>query len=134
MAEHHKFGKRSVGCLAEMEPKLAEVFKLALKYSKYDFGITQALRTEEEQKKNVEDGNSQTMKSRHLPNANGLSEAGDIVIYINGKVTWNEKHYRKVAAAFFKAAFELGTAIEWGGHWESIFDGPHFQLSGGFKS
>lgn len=133
MAAHHKFGKRSLECLAEMEPKLAEVFKLALKYSKYDFGITQALRTLEEQEENVKSGNSKTMKSRHLPNEKGLSEAGDILIYVNGKGTYKANYYRKVAAAFFRAAIELGTPIEWGGHWESIFDGPHYQLAGGFQ-
>ena len=132
--KHHKFSKRSLDNLEQMEPKLKSVFIRALELSKYDFGITQALRTEEEQKKNVASGASQTMKSRHLPNANGLSEAGDILIYKNGKPTYEPKLYRKVAAAFFKAAFELDTPIEWGGHYESFFDGCHFNLEGGFKS
>ncbi|EOW5622221.1 M15 family metallopeptidase, partial [Escherichia coli O2,50:H32] len=30
--------------------------------------------------------------------------------------------------AFKQAAAELGTAIEWGGDWTSLKDGPHFQL------
>lgn len=130
--QHHRFSKKSLSHLAECEHDLERVVTLALKYSKYDFGITQALRTLEEQKENVKNGSSQTIKSRHLPNENGLSEAVDILIYVDGKHTYEQKYYRKVAGAFFKAAFELGIPIEWGGHWESIFDGPHFQLSGGF--
>ncbi|EHS4316222.1 M15 family metallopeptidase, partial [Escherichia coli] len=26
------------------------------------------------------------------------------------------------------AAAEMGTAIEWGGDWKTLKDGPHFQL------
>lgn len=129
MAKHHRFGKRSNEVLLELEDDLQRVCLLALKYSKYDFGLTDGLRTEQEQRKNIAAGASQTMHSRHLPNKNGLSEAVDIIIYVNGKSTWDPKYYRKVASAFFKAAFELGVPIEWGGHWESIFDGPHYQLS-----
>ncbi|HFJ9590632.1 TPA: M15 family metallopeptidase [Escherichia coli] len=29
---------------------------------------------------------------------------------------------------FKQAATELGTAIEWGGDWKTLKDGPHFQL------
>lgn len=126
--EHHRFSQSSLDRLDTIEPNLVEVFHLALKYSKYDFGITEGIRTEEKQRENIKKGVSTTMKSRHLPNENGLSEAGDIVIYKNGKPTYEPKLYRKVAEAFFKAAFELGTPIEWGGHWESMFDGPHYQL------
>lgn len=126
--EHHRFGKTSLKHLTECDERLERLAPLALKYSKYDFGITQALRTPEEQRENVKSGASQTMKSRHLPNKNGESEAIDIVIYVNGKQTWDHKYYRKVAGAFFKAAFELGIPIEWGGHFESFFDGVHYQL------
>lgn len=131
--EHHILSKRTLSLLSECETDLERVFVLALKYSKYDFGATQALRTPEEQKANVKNGSSQTMKSRHLPNKHGLSEAIDIIVYVNGRHTYKRKYYRKVANAFFRAAFELGVPIEWGGHWESIFDGPHFQLAGGFQ-
>lgn len=129
MAQHHRFGKRSNAVLLELEDDLQRVCHLALKYSKYDFGLTDGLRTESEQRENIASGASQTTDSRHLPNKNGLSEAVDIVIFVNGKSTWESKYYRKVAEAFFKAAFEIGVPIEWGGHWESIFDGPHYQLS-----
>lgn len=129
MAVHHKFSKRSETELAGMEPDLVRVFRRALILSKYDFGVTEGLRTLAEQEKHVASGASQTMNSRHLPNKNGLSEAGDILIYINGKHTYDPKRYRKVAAAFFKAAFEEQVEIEWGGHYETLFDGPHFNLA-----
>ena len=53
----------------------------------------------------------------------------DIAVYVNGKITWDIKYYRKVAQAFFKAAIELNVQIEWGGLWETFIDGPHYQLA-----
>ena len=102
---------------------------LALTITKYDFGIGCGKRTYDEQRENVASGASLTMESRHLPNAFGESEAVDILVYVNGKLTWEPKYYRKVAGAIFKAAFRLGIEIEWGGHWESLNDMPHYQLA-----
>lgn len=123
------FSNKSKERLATCEDDLQRVMNLAITYSKYDFGITEGIRSISKQQENVDKLVSQTMASRHLANKFGKSEAVDIVIYVNNKVTWEAKHYRKVASAVFKAAFELGIPIEWGGHWESLFDGPHFQLS-----
>lgn len=108
-------------------PTLQEVMKLALTMSKYDFGIDCGLRTLEEQRKLVISGASHTLKSYHLPDARGESQAVDIKVYVGGDVTWEAKYYRKVAGAIFKAAFILGIEVEWGGHWETLNDMPHFQ-------
>ena len=129
--QHHRFSQRSLDKLAECHEDLERVAALALKYSAYDFGVTEGLRTIERQKELVAEGKSKTMNSRHLPNSKGVSEALDIVIYVNGKVTWEIGYYRKVAQAFFKAAIELGIQIEWGGLWRTFVDGPHFQLAKG---
>lgn len=126
--EHHRFSKRSLDNLALAHTDLERVSVLALKYSKYDFGITCSLRTVEEQKQLVADGKSQTMNSRHLPNKQGVSEAIDFAVYLNGSITWSIRYYRVVAQAFFRAAIELGVEIEWGGLWETFVDGPHVQL------
>lgn len=126
--EHHRFSQRSLDRLALAHPDLERVAVLALKYSKYDFGITCSLRTVEEQEQLVKDGKSQAMKSRHLPNEQGVSEAIDFAVYLNGSITWSIRYYRVVAQAFFRAAIELGVEIEWGGLWETFVDGPHVQL------
>ena len=126
--EHHRFSKSSEQKLINLHPDLVSVAYLALSYSKYDFGITETLRTIEQQEIYVKEGKSETMNSRHLENEGGYSEALDIKIWVNGSISWKKEHFSKVAAAFFEAAIELGVKIEWGGHWESFFDGPHFQL------
>ena len=127
--KHFKFSKSSLAKLDTMEPDLREVFKLALNYSKFDFGISEGIRDLDTQKKYLAAGKTTTLKSKHLPNSEGKSEAGDIFILDkNGSVTWEFKYYRKVAEAMFRAAFELNVPIAWGGHWYSFSDGPHFEL------
>lgn len=125
---HHRFSESSLDKLALAHPDLERVAVLALKYSKYDFGITESLRTLERQKQLVAEGKSQTMNSRHLPNENGVSEAIDFAVWVNGSIVWGIRYYRAVAQAFFRAAIELGVDIEWGGLWETFIDGPHVQL------
>lgn len=124
----HKFGSSSTSKLNTCEDDLKKVMCLAIKRSPYDFGITEGVRSVDRQKQLLADGKTTTLKSRHIANASGKSEACDIAIYINGAVTWDIKHYRKVAASVFDAAIELGIKIEWGGLWENFVDGPHFQL------
>ena len=125
----YKFSNSSKKKLTECDDALVQVMTLALTLSKYDFGIGETLRSIKAQQENVASGASLTMESRHLPNAFGESEAADIKIYVNGIITWEPKYFRKVAGAVFKAAFILGIEIEWGGHWESLNDMPHFQLA-----
>ncbi|EFO7793056.1 M15 family metallopeptidase [Escherichia coli] len=71
----------------------------------------------------VAEGKSQTMNSRHL-----TGDAVDVVAYIGSQVSWEWPLYEKIAQAFKQAAAELGIAIEWGGDWKTLKDGPHFQL------
>lgn len=128
--KHHKFSKRSIERLETCHPDLQRVARRALELSPYDFGITEGVRTVERQNDLVKQGASTTMHSRHIANADGVSEALDIAVYIESGLTWKIEYYRKVAQAFFTAAIELGVQIEWGGLWQTFVDGPHFQLKG----
>lgn len=121
--KHHKFSQRSLDRLQGVNPDLVKVAHRALELSKYDFGITEGLRTVDRQKELVDQGASQTMNSKHIG-----GNAIDIGVYIESGLTWEIRYYRKVAQAFFTAAIELGVQIEWGGLWESFIDGVHFEL------
>ena len=57
---------RSNAKLNGVEPSLVAVTKRAIELTKIDFGVIYGMRTEEEQKKLVAAGKSQTMKSNHL--------------------------------------------------------------------
>ena len=126
--DHHRLSRKSIDRLATCEPELHKLAVLALKYSPYDFGITEGVRDIDTQRKYVEEGKSQTMNSRHLPNVNGLSEAFDFCVYGKDGLTWDKGHFRKVAQAFIRASIELGIDIEFGGLWQSFEDWPHIQL------
>ncbi|CAL9956027.1 endolysin [Vibrio phage D518] len=123
-----KFSQKSLNKLSLCDERLQRVAIRALELSKYDFGIGETLRTEERQAALVAEGKSWTMNSRHLPNAKGVSEALDILVYVNGKLTWEAKYFRKVIQTFITAATEQGVQLEFGGLWESVEDWPHVQL------
>ncbi len=127
----YKLSKSSSGNLSGVHPDLIRVVHLALTYSEIDFGVSQGVRTVEQQNENIEAGVSSTMNSRHIPKNNECSMACavDLTAWVGGGLTWEKWAFRKIARAMFRAAIELGVQIEWGGHWKNTFDGPHFQLS-----
>lgn len=118
-----KFGKKSKERLAGVKKPLQDLFNAAIADSPYDFSITCGLRTVEEQRVLVATGKSRTMKSKHL-----TGDAVDIAVFVDGKITWDLKYYKAVAAHIKKVAIKMGIKIEWGGDWKSFIDGPHFQL------
>ena len=126
---HHRLSAISQVKLHNVHPALVRVVKRALKMSKYDFGITCGVRTLEEQQELFDNGDTQTMNSKHLIQVDGTAHAIDFVVWVDGKISWNSKYYRKVMQAFISAAIEEEVQIELGGLWESFIDGPHIQLS-----
>lgn len=118
-----KFSSRSKERLKGVDEKLVDVIETSLMESPYDFGITEGLRTIEKQKEYVKAGKSQTMKSYHL-----RGKAVDIVVYKDGKVTWDLKYYKEVADVIKSVAKSKGVRITWGGDWKTLVDGPHFQI------
>jgi peptidoglycan L-alanyl-D-glutamate endopeptidase CwlK len=68
-------------------------------------------------------GASKTLRSRHL-----TGHAIDFAPLVGGEVTWKWPPFAMVAAAFKRAAAELGVPILWGGDWRTFRDGPHIEL------
>jgi len=127
-----KLSDRSESNLIGVHPDLTRVVYRAIEITPYDFGINgSSVRTMKEQKRLFSEGKSQTMNSRHVIENNEchFSCAIDFNVYVNNKITWDVKYFRKVAQAFVTAAIELSIPIELGVLWESFVDGPHVQLS-----
>ena len=104
--------ERSKQRLEGVDKNLVDVVKLAIEYTKIDFGVTQGLRTPEEQKKLVESGASQTMNSKHI-----TGKAVDLAAYIDGRLSWEHNLYDDIADAMKQAAIEKDVAIRWGAAW-----------------
>lgn len=122
----YKLGLRSKQRLKGVHPDLVSVVSRAIEISDVDFTVLEGLRSVSRQKELVAKGASTTMKSRHL-----TGHAVDLGAWVDGSVRWDWPLYHKIADAMLKAAEELEVNVEWGGHWKSFPDGPHFQLSWG---
>ncbi len=120
----YSFSTKSVGKLSGVHNDLQRVMLASIVNSPLDFGITEGLRTKERQQELFNEGKSQTMRSRHL-----TGHAVDIVVLVNGKVSWDFKDYQLVADHIKARAKELNIPIVWGGDWTSFKDGPHFELN-----
>ena len=103
--------------LEGVHPAMTGVVERAIQLTEVDFGVTQGIRTLEEQKANVAAGRSQTMRSKHLLQDDGFSHAVDVVAYVGSDVSWELNLYDDICDAFKKAAEELGVSIKWGAAW-----------------
>lgn len=126
--------------LQGVHPMLASVVILAASKSDQQFVVTEGVRTVARQQELVAAKKSQTMRSRHIPESNkcGLGCAVDLAIWEDrdadrvvdaDELSWKFPQYKALADVMKAAAAEQGVAIEWGGDWVSLKDGPHFQLT-----
>lgn len=115
--------ERSERNLTGVHEDLAKVVRRAAELSETPFIVTEGLRTMKRQRELVAAGASKTLRSRHL-----TGHAIDFVPLVGGEVTWKWPPFALVAAAFKRAAAELGVPIGWGGDWRTFKDGPHIEL------
>jgi len=108
---------RSRSRLEGVHPDLSAVVHRAIELTKVDFGVTQGVRTLEQQEANVAAGKSQTMKSKHLIQEDGYSHAVDVVAYVGPDVSWELNVYDDICDAFAQAAREMEVPIKWGASW-----------------
>lgn len=112
-----KLSGRSLTRLEGVHPKLIETVKKAIELTSVDFGVTCGVRSLETQKQLVAAGKSQTMNSKHLPQADGYSHAVDLVAYVGSDVAWELNLYDNIADALSEAANEVGLPVKWGAAW-----------------
>ena len=115
--------QRSLHRLSGVHPDLIAVVARAIKITNVDFAVLEGTRSESRQKELFKAGASQTMNSRHL-----TGHAVDLGAWVDGTIRWDWPLYHKIAHAMKQASDELEIPIEWGGDWQSLEDGPHYQL------
>lgn len=114
---------KSQARLQGVHPQLQAVVRLAITMSDVDFAVLEGLRTVERQRELLAAGASQTMRSRHL-----TGHAVDLGAIVAGQVRWDWPLYYRLDDVVKGAALQLRVPIEWGGDWQSLRDGPHWQL------
>lgn len=99
------------------------------------FRIIEGVRSAERQRQLFAAGKSKTLNSRHL-----TGHAVDIVPVVDGKISWEWKHFFPMAEAMGRCARDMDIPLEWGGSWKratdpdflklsrTFPDGAHFQL------
>lgn len=137
-----KLGSASRKKLEGLHPNLVAVVTRAIQLTTQDFSVTCGVRTLAEQKELYAQGRTKpgqivtwTLKSRHLPAADGLGRAVDLAPY---PIDWNVlSKFDAIAKAMFQASKELGIPIRWGADWDQDgnprergeTDSPHFELA-----
>ena len=123
-------GGRSRQRLQGVHPDLVRVVKRAIGITSIDFTVIQGLRTLEQQRRNIANGVSWTMRSRHL-----TGHAVDLAPWVNSGIDFNaEMQWRAMGHAVCRAAEKLGIPITWGalkrhgGDWSRKNDAGHFEL------
>jgi peptidoglycan L-alanyl-D-glutamate endopeptidase CwlK len=118
-----KLSEKSLRRLDGVHPDLVKVVKRAIEITPVDFVVIEGLRTKARQAYLLDAGKSRTMNSYHL-----TGHAVDIAPIVDGKVSWDWKHYYPLADAMMEAAKELNVKITWGGRWKTFPDAPHWQI------
>jgi len=147
-----KLSMRSKDRMAGINPKLIKVVNYAITVTKVDFGVTQGLRTIEQQRALLAARKTQTMKSKHL-----TGDAVDLIAYVGGHISWDLDLYDDIADAMKLGAIKYNVKMRWGGAWtvpdiakwnktmeaaqmsyidqrrkekrRPFIDGPHFELN-----
>ena len=151
-----KLDRVSVKRLSSVEPRLADVVRLAQARLAFPVRVTCGLRTKAEQEILLKTGKTRTMRSKHLAQSDGFSHAVDLVAMIDGEPDWSSERFFVIADHVRSAAIDVGVSITWGGIWhpplntikgplaefrngyvdrfvkqnkrKPFFDAPHFQL------
>lgn len=131
---------RSESFFPHVHPDLVKVLRAAAQ-NPQPFLVVYGLRTLTAEQEAVSTGHSQTLHSRHLPNAEGLACAVDVAALIAGKVSFAPGHeaiiFGGIASQMKAAALSLSVPIQWGGDpigaWipgvvSTFRDWGHFQL------
>lgn len=129
-----------------VHPTLVRLMEMAIKECPLQFEVSHGVRPDAEQAElyargRTKPGKIVTMcdgvirRSKHQALPGKYGEAVDIVVYVDGQVTWDPKHYKTVAKHILKVAKGVGGKVRWGGDWngdmidnQKFYDYPHYEV------
>lgn len=130
MKRFNRHGLDRIDRLNGVNPVLVAALVLASGYFKVRTGgayfvrVTDGLRTRERQAQLLAEGKSRTMNSKHL-----VGDAVDVAVMNahDGSANWDFDLYVMFNECVQAAADEVDASIYWGGWWDRLRDGCHFQ-------
>lgn len=139
----YQFSANSEKELNTATENLQKVFRLAIKVSQVDFGVSEGYRPVKRQQKLYAQG--RTEPGKIVTNVDGInklsdhneepSKAVDIYAWVDGKVTYEEKYMMYLGGVITACANKLGINIKWGANWDgdgilvtdqNLIDAPHY--------
>lgn len=124
-----KLDARSESNIATLHPRVQPYARSLIQSALsagWTFRITSALRTYDEQ--NALYAQGRTAPGKRVTNARGgysnhnFGIAFDVTLFEAGQPVWESALYKRLGA------LGVGLGLEWGGHWKSPVDEPHYQL------
>ncbi len=130
-----KFDPRTETGFGTLEPRMQErarQFLLLVKLgTDYDFRITSATRTYEQQVALYRQGQSEdgsiVTRARGGQSKHNFGIAFDLTLFIKGSPAYESPAYDTIGH------LAKGVGLEWGGNWTSIVDRPHYQWPTGLS-
>lgn len=86
------------------------------------FAVIEGVRSLARQRQLVKQGASKTLNSKHL-----TGRAVDIVPLVNGKISWDWKHYEPIVKTAKAVSADMGVPMIFGFDWG--WDAPHWELA-----
>lgn len=118
------FGKGSLGQLARLHADLRRVLEASI--AEFDFAVIQSTRSREEQEQAFQHHCSKAHFGQSAHNYTP-SFAVDCVPF---PIDWNDANrFAEMASVILKHAALLNVSVTWGGHWTTLKDLPHFELT-----
>jgi len=118
-----KFGLISQSRLTTCDERLQALMNEVIKV--YDITVICGYRDQEAQNRAVAEGRSKLVWPRSLHNQNP-SLAVDVAPW---PLDWNDKErFYYMGGLVLGIAHGMGLRVQWGGHWTTLVDLPHFQI------
>ena len=147
----NRYSTNSASKVCECEIDLQTILFEAIKYSPYDYGISEGHRETDRQFDLFKKGRSFLNGEwvvvddlKVVTNVDGIrnksyhnytpSRAFDIFAWVDGKISYEPKHLLPIAGHILKTARKLrdegkvSRHLDWGGFFKTITDMPHFQI------
>lgn len=122
-------GKTSRKRMHGLHPDGIVLVATAIRLTPVDFGVSETLRTLDQQRENIRNGVSWTLDSYHLVQHDGYAHAWDVFAAIDGKARYDWPLMHRIHDAFLQASRETKIPFEAGITWAGERkDGPHYQL------